>query len=611
MTIEQGPASKPGGGDDTGQRVGPFSERGVTAGLVGIAGSPGLAIGRAFVLDQRGLQVPRRSIPPAEVDDEIERFRDAVERAVVSLRQVSDGLENRVGKAEASILEAYVMMVQDEVLSAGVERRIKSDLKGAPWALSLVIHELAERVRTASDPYLRERSRDFEFVGERLQQALSGDQSAVSFSIEQPCVIVAHDLSPAETATLDRDKVLALVTEVGSRTSHTAILARALEIPAVVGVQDILLHVEHHNLLIVDGSRGRISVSPSQEAIEAALGRAQKHLAVARDRREGHDRPTLTACGQRVHIRSNIELPEEAAIAVQEGAEGIGLYRTEFLYVDRKEAPSEDEQYELYRSVIQAMGERPVTLRTFDLGGDKFPSAIAMPKETNPALGMRAVRLSLVHQDLFLRQLRAMIRASAHGTLQVMVPMISRIEELRTVRSLFNRAQSEVDAAGHKRAQHIPLGTMIEVPAAALMADVFAEEAEFLCVGTNDLVQYTLAADRSSRELVQIASAFSPAILHLIRSTVAAAEHWQRPLSVCGAMASDPFAVILLLGLGVRDISMEASAIGEIRAILARLSIEEARLATLEALRQKSADDVENSLVAQFGERLVDLLVLE
>lgn len=579
--------------------------------LYGIAGSPGLAIGRAFVLDQRGLQVPRRSIPPTEVEAELHRFREAVKLAVVGLRQVSESLSDRVGKAESSILEAYVMMVQDEVLYGHVERRITTDLKGVEWAVNLTIHEMAERLRSAPDPYLRERSRDFEFVGERLQQALSGQKGEGTLVIDQPCVIVARDLSPAETATLDRDKVLALVTEIGSRTSHTAILARALEIPAVVGVKDVMQAVEHHDLLIVDGSRGRLSVSPTQEAIEAALGRAQKHLAVARDRREGHDRPTLTQCGKRVHIRSNIEFPEEAAIAVQEGAEGVGLYRTEFLYVDRKDAPSEDEQYELYRRVLQAMGERPVTLRTFDLGGDKFPTAIAMPKEINPALGIRAVRLSLLNHDLFLTQLRAMIRASAHGTLQVMVPMISRIEELRRVRQLFNRALAEVDAAGHPRAAHVPLGTMIEVPAAALMADVFAQDAEFLCVGTNDLVQYTLAADRSSRELVEIASPFSPAILQLLRLTVTAAQRWKRPLSVCGAMASDPFAVLLLLGLGVRDLSMEASAIGEIRAILSRVTIPEVEKVTSEALLAHSSDDVENGLVAQFGERFVDVLMVE
>lgn len=586
-------------------------EHEAAATLHGIAGSPGLAIGRAFVLDQSGQQVPRRSVPPTNVEQELDRFREGVKVAVIGLRQVSEGLEDRVGKAEASILEAYIMMVQDEVLCGNVERRITRDLKGVEWAVNLTIHEMAERLRSAPDPYLRERSRDFEFVGERLQQALSGKNANTALVIDQPCVLVAHDLSPAETATLDRDKVLALVTEIGSRTSHTAILARALEIPAVVGVRDILKAVGHNDLLIVDGSRGRISVSPTQQAIEAALGRAQKHLAIARDRREGHDRPTLTQCGQRVHIRSNIELPEEAAIAVQEGAEGIGLYRTEFLYVDRKEAPSEDEQYELYRKVIQAMGERPVTLRTFDLGGDKFPTAIAMPKEINPALGMRAVRLSLLNHDLFLSQLRAMIRASAHGTLQVMVPMISRIEELRRVRQLFNRAMAEVDAAGHARASHIPLGTMIEVPAAALMADVFAREAEFLCVGTNDLVQYTLAADRSSRELVEIASPFSPAILQLLRLTVTAAQRWNRPLSVCGAMASDPFAVLLLLGLGVRDLSMEASAIGEIRAILNRVTIAEVQQITNDALTASSSDDVENGLVAQFGERFVDVLIVE
>lgn len=586
-------------------------EAGAAAVLDGIAGSPGLAIGRAVVLDRSGVQVPRRSVPPADVENEVERFRAAVERAVEGLRDVSSQLSGKVGAAESSILEAYVMMVQDQVLREKVEHRIRGEFKGAQWALGVTIGELADQLRAAPDPYLQERSRDFEFVGERLQQALVSEDAPKTPLLEHPCVIVAHDLSPAETAALDRDKVLALVTEVGTRTSHTAILARALEIPAVVGVRDLLREVEHHDLLIVDGSRGRVTLSPSQDAIQTALGRAQKQLALARDLREDHAKPALTACGQRVHIRANIELPEEAKIAAAEGAEGVGLYRTEFLFVDRRDAPSEDEQYEVYREVMLAVGERPVTLRTFDLGGDKFPSATQWPVEANPALGMRAVRLSLTFQDMFLSQLRAMIRASAHGELRIMVPMVSRIEELEQVKQLHARALAEVDAAGQERAEHIPLGVMIEVPAAALMADVFAEAAEFLCVGTNDLVQYTLAADRSSRELAQIASPFSPAILRLVQTTVQAAERWQRPLSVCGAMASDPFAVLLLLGLGVRDISMEAAAIGEIKAVVSRVTANEVRDAAAQALHERSAADVELGLVAAYGERFIDLLVVE
>ncbi|HTM45379.1 MAG TPA: phosphoenolpyruvate--protein phosphotransferase [Polyangiaceae bacterium] len=587
------------------------SEPGLEGTFDGIPGSPGLAIGKAVVLVRGGAQVPRRSIALAEIETEIARFHTAVTQVVHSLRQVSEGLSERVGKAEASILEAYVLMMEDEMLSERVEAKIRTELCGAPWAVSLTIAELARQLQAAPDPYLRERSRDFLFVGERLQQAFSGRSEREALAIDQPSIIVAHDLSPEDTATLNRDKVLALVTEVGSRTSHTAILARALEIPAVVGVPNLLSHVEQNDVLIVDGSRGRVSVSPTQSAIDVALSRAQKQQALARDLRVDHDKPALTQCGSRLHIRANIELPEEAGIAVQEGAEGVGLYRTEFLYVDRKEPPSEDEQYELYRRVLEAMGDRPVTLRTFDLGGDKFASLVNGPKEANPALGMRAVRISLAYQDVFLSQLRAMIRASAHGPVQVMVPMISHIEELRRVSVLFNRAISEVDQEGYARAAHVPLGTMIEVPAAALMADVFAQEAEFMCVGTNDLVQYTLAADRSSREVAEIASPFSPAILHLLKNTVEAADRWNRPLSVCGAMASDPFAMVLLLGLGVRDISMEASAIGEIKAILSRITVAEAQAASAQALRQKSAAEVEGALIAQFSSRFVDLLMVE
>jgi phosphotransferase system enzyme I (PtsI) len=414
-------------------------------------------------------------------------------------------------------------------------------------------------------------------------------------------VLVAHDLSPAETVTLSRDSVLAIVTEVGTRTSHTAILARALEIPAVVGVKDLLARIEDGDALVVDGLRGRVTLAPGPQTTADALARAERHREAQNARRSLKDQPILTACGTSIELKGNIELAEEAPIALEQGARGIGLYRTEYLYVNRKELPSEDEQYETYRRVLEAVSPLPVTLRTFDIGGDKFASAIQLPNDLNPALGLRAVRLALARQDMFLSQLRAIVRASAHGTLRLMVPMVTSMGELREVKVLLARAIAEVDAAGHARAPHIPLGIMVEVPAAAILADRFAPEAEFLSIGTNDLVQYTLAVDRSSPALAYLASSFDPSILRLIQTVISAGAAHGRPVIVCGAMASDALAVVLLVGMGLRELSLEASSISDVRAALERVTVNDARAAAELALGCSTATEVRVLLEERFA----------
>jgi phosphotransferase system enzyme I (PtsI) len=320
------------------------------------------------------------------------------------------------------------------------------------------------------------------------------------------------------------------------------------------------------------------------------------------------DRPAVTSCGTEVHLRANIELPTEADIALTQGAQGIGLYRTEFLYVDRTTPPGEDEQYEVYRRVVEAMAPLPVTLRTFDIGGDKFLSAFQAPADMNPALGLRAVRLGMAYPDLFRVQLRAMVRASAHGTLRIMIPMISALHELRVVRRLLNEAIARVDAQGRPRAKEIPLGIMVEVPSAAVLADHFAREAAFMSIGTNDLVQYALAVDRSSRQLASLATFYDPAILQLLTGVIEAGRRHNRDVTVCGAMASDPLATILLVGMGLRDLSMEASAIAEIKEAISRFSLAEAEEGARIACGFGTAEEVEASLAEAFAPRLADLL---
>lgn len=577
--------------------------------IEGLAGSPGLAFGPAVVVDTRRPGVARRRIPKHLADEEMQRFLAARERSALELREVIERIKRTSARRELSVLEAYVLMVEDETLREEVERRIHIDLQSAEWALDSAMQDLGAQLAGADDAYLAERSHDFAFIRDRILRALSGKQRISMIpQIQEPSVVIARDLSPAETATLSKERVKALVTEVGTRTSHTAIVARALGIPAVVGVRSLLSRVDSGDPLLVDGSRGRVTLFPSAEIMQVASERAERYRAHAQGLRALRDRPALTRCGTRIELRGNIELPAEADLALQVGAQGIGLYRTEFLYVDRSEPPDEEEQYRTFRRVIEAVDPLPLTLRTFDIGGDKFVTAFPVPEDMNPALGLRAVRLGLARPELFLVQLRAMVRASAHGTLRVMVPMVASLNELRQVQALLNDAISQVDAAGQPRAEHIPLGAMVEVPAAAIMADELAAEAAFLSIGTNDLVQYALAVDRSSRELAYLASPYDPAILRLIANVVRAAERHGRPLSVCGAMANDPMAAILLVGMGLRELSMEGSAILQVKSAIGRLTLAEAEEIAEAALGGTTASEVEERVAERLTGRLADLL---
>ncbi|HYP75300.1 MAG TPA: phosphoenolpyruvate--protein phosphotransferase [Polyangiaceae bacterium] len=573
--------------------------------LDGIAGSAGYAIGRVVIVDTRRSGIVRRHIDIESAADELTRFDDAVKLSAGELRVVLAAKQGTASRAETSILEAYVLMLEDETLREAVERKITSAGICSEWALDLAVAEMAGVLRQSGDPYLAERSHDFEFVEDRLLRTMAGQQGAVVLPKDgTPSVLVAHDLSPAETAGLTKDRVLAIVTEVGTRTSHTAILARALEIPAVVGVPNLLARVGTGDLIVVDGVHGQVAITPSEALIADTNARAGRFSEIARHRREARDRPIRTRCGQTVELRANIELPSEAEGALVQGARGIGLYRTEFLYLDRSEPPSEDEQYETYRRVVEVLAPLPVTLRTFDIGGDKFASVFQVPSEMNPALGLRAVRLGLARQDIFLTQLRAMVRASAHGQMRVMVPMIASMGEWRQVKTLFARAIQEVDAAGKARGPHIPLGMMVEVPSAAVLADEFAIETEFMSIGTNDLVQYTLAVDRSSPELAYLASFYDPAILRLVRMVIEAGKRRSRPVLVCGAMASDPLAAILLVGMGLRELSMEAAAIPEIREAIGSVTVAESEEVARSCFGAETAGEIERILHDRFAERL-------
>jgi len=585
--------------------------------LQGISGSPGVAIGNAYVLGTQLTQVPRRMVPEAEREPEIERFRVATARAKEDLRKLV--VEMRERSSANAVLEAYALMADDPLLAKGVVQRINVEGRCAEWAVALTVQQFSAQLGEADDPYLRERSRDIEFVGEHLLRAFS-ETGVVKKVPSGQVVLVARDLSPADAAGFvfggassgaSATSVVAFVTEGGTRTSHTSITARALKLPAVVGVSDLCENIATGDLVIVDGIRGTVIARPTEEDLIEARERAQRYRALAAELHLSSARAAVTQDGTTLAVRANVEIPDEAREAREEGAEGIGLYRTEYLYIDRAHPPTEAEQFAAFSSVLEHMPDRPVVLRTFDLGGDKFSSTFKMPVELNPMLGLRAVRLAVSRPDVFLEHLRAMVRASAFGDVRIMVPMVSAVSELRWVREMLDRAIDQVKETGARVADHIPLGVMIEVPSAAILADHFAKAAEFMSIGTNDLMQYTLAVDRSSRRLAYLASPFDPAIVRLVDRVVRAGERFDCPVSVCGAMAGDPLAAVLLLGLGVREYSMEVSAIPEIRETFRRVTLEEAQRVAERAMDLDSASEVERVVAEAFAMRLHDLITGE
>ncbi len=579
--------------------------------LKGIAGSPGVAVGPALVLGDLRSSFVRRHIHTAQIQTELDRVQHAVEAAKSSLRAVDAGMPIAMREA-TGILDAYQLMLEDPTLHERIEHGIRKEKQCAEWAVSIASEEIVAmfgpRVSSERDAYISERRHDVEFVCDRLLRALVGEDTGHSVRLDEPMIVVARDLSPADTASMVREPALAFVTCVGTRTSHTSIMARALEIPCVVGVADALLQIRTGDTIVVDGLTGQVFVHPTPQTIRDARQRSEQHLAFARQLLSARHKPAVTADGVALALKANVELPAEAILAVDHGAQGIGLYRTEFLYIDRTTQPGEDEQYEVYRAIVEAVSPQPVTLRTFDIGGDKFASTFQLPAEMNPALGLRAVRLALKQPEVFLTQLRAMVRASAHGDVRIMVPMVSSVHEMREVKRLIAQAVEQVRARGQAFEEHIPLGMMIEVPAAAIMADVFAKEAEFFSLGTNDLVQYALAIDRGSESLAAQASPFDPAILRMIKFVTEAAKHRGIPVSLCGAMASDPLAACLLVGLGLRELSMEAAAIPEIKEAIRRLYVPEAEAIAAQALECDSADAVEELLARELAPRLIDLL---
>ncbi len=593
---EKGQSTRP----DTRLRTRPLIKPETMQILRGIAVSPGVAIGPAMVIDPHGPRLPHRNIAPEAVAAELARLDQSLDQARAEAEAAEAEARKDLGPQYADILAAHAQMIADPTLRRDSRIRIERGRITAEHAVSEVLDAHAARLASLSDSYLAARSADVRDIQQRILGHLLGQRRApVMQGLPEPSVLLAHDLSPSETARLDPSLVLGFATEAGGRASHTAIVAEALEIPAVVGLGPFLDQARQARTVIVDGDDGLIVLDPDEPTLARYRTDAAERVARFKGLAGLVDLPAETLDGVPVALWGNIEFPAEAAACLARGAGGVGLYRTEFLFLRGDQPPDESHQYEAYAEVIRAMEGRPVTIRTLDLGADKLAGYRAPEHpEANPALGLRSLRLSLRDPSLFRTQLRAILRASVLGDLRVMFPLVSTLAEFRQARAILNDVAAELTAEGVAVRPDLPVGVMVEVPAAAVMADQFAKEVDFFSIGTNDLIQYTLAVDRTNELVADLYSAADPAVLRLIAMVIAAAEARGIEVSVCGTMGGEPLYTKLLLGLGLRQLGMPPHQLPEVKRVIRGFHLDKARLLAAEVLRQETSEAVVTLLQA-------------
>ncbi len=534
----------------------------------GIGVSPGIAIGKALAIEVRRPRAKRETIETAQLPQEVARLRQALEASRSQILELQQKIAGELGEQYGRIFEAHLLILEDRLLVQETVTRIERDRVNAEFAVQEVLEPVRQAFSRIGDSYLRERRSDVDDVGDRLLRNLLGQRPALPLDRARDVILFAHDLSPSETAQLHPGSILGVVTETGGRTSHSAIMARSLEIPAVVGVEHICGEVASQDTVILDGTEGIVIVAPDREILGHYQARKQHFEYVGQALHKLGALPAETQDGYRIRVCANIEFPTEMAQAKAHGAEGIGLYRSEFLYLNRPDLPVEEEHFSVYRAVVEEMHPRPVIIRTLDFGGGKLTSAIQLAAEENPSLGLRAIRLCLRHPHLFRIQLRGILRASAFGTLRIMYPMISGVAEVRAANLILEQVKQELRREGAPFDPAIQVGAMIEIPSAAMVADLLAREVDFFSVGTNDLIQYALAIDRVNEQVAYLYEPLHPAVLRLLRSVVAAAHNEGIWVSMCGEMAGDPLYAMLLIGLGFDELSMAPTSVPLLKRII-------------------------------------------
>lgn len=568
--------------------------------IIGIGASSGIAIAKVYELNQPDLSY--ESVTVTDIDQELNRFSEAIRKSLEDLKKIKAHTEEKIDAEHAEIFSAHMLMLQDPEVIDSIKDKIAEEKINAEAALDTVSKMFIHMFEGMDNEYMQERAADLRDISQRVMAHLLGRSLPNPSFIDEEVIVVAKDLTPSDTAQLNRKFVLGFVTDIGGRTSHSAIMARSLEIPAVVGTRKITSKVNSGDLIIVDGLSGEVIINPTDEVI-AEYKEKQAHFEEQRlEWAKLRDQPTITKDGVQVELAGNIGSPADVDAVLENGGEAIGLYRTEFLYMNESELPSEDKQFEAYRKVLEKMDGRPVVVRTLDIGGDKEISYLKLPKEANPFLGIRAIRYCLENEEIFRPQIRALLRASAYGNLKIMFPMVATLEEFRQAKEIFLEEKASLRAEGIKVSEDIELGIMVEIPSTAIIAEQFAKEVDFFSIGTNDLIQYTFAADRMNEDLAYLYQPYHPAILRLVSTVIEAAHKEGRWVGMCGEMAGDEFAIPILLGLGLDEFSMSASSILPARSLIRSLSKE--RMASLKdaLLAKETSEEVLAFLQSELGD---------
>ncbi|WP_342508641.1 phosphoenolpyruvate--protein phosphotransferase [Sporosarcina sp. FSL K6-2383] len=567
--------------------------------LKGIAASSGIAIAKAYCLVEPDLSFSKKKIEDSAT--EVARFQSALATSKSELEAIRDVAEKELGADDAAIFNAHVLVLTDPELIGPIEEKIKTDQVNAEFALKEMSDMFITMFEQMDNAYMQERAADIRDVTKRLLSHLLGVKIVNPSMISEEVVVIAEDLTPSDTAQLNRQFVKGFTTDIGGRTSHSAIMARSLEIPAVVGTQESTKLIQDGDLVIVDGLNGEIHINPSAEVVADYKNKQQQFEQQKVEWAKLVNEKTITADGHQVELAANIGTPEDLVGVVNNGGEAVGLYRTEFLYMGKDQLPTEEEQFEAYKKVLQGMAGKPVVVRTLDIGGDKELSYLQLPEEMNPFLGFRAIRLCLEEQDIFRTQLRALLRASTFGNLKIMFPMIATLGEFRQAKAILEEEKQELLAAGTEIAEHIEVGIMVEIPSTAVQADVFAKEVDFFSIGTNDLIQYTFAADRMNERVSYLYQPYNPAILRLVKMVIDAAHKEGKWAGMCGEMAGDEIAVPLLIGLGLDEFSMSATSILPARAQIKKLKKSDMVELVNEALQMGTAEEVVQAVKERTG----------
>ncbi|MFK3330447.1 phosphoenolpyruvate--protein phosphotransferase [Staphylococcus aureus] len=528
--------------------------------IKGIAASDGVAIAKAYLLVEPDLTFDKNE-KVTDVEGEVAKFNSAIEASKVELTKIRNNAEVQLGADKAAIFDAHLLVLDDPELIQPIQDKIKNENANAATALTDVTTQFVTIFESMDNEYMKERAADIRDVSKRVLSHILGVELPNPSMIDESVVIVGNDLTPSDTAQLNKEFVQGFATNIGGRTSHSAIMSRSLEIPAIVGTKSITQEVKQGDMIIVDGLNGDVIVNPTEDELIAYQDKRERYFADKKELQKLRDADTVTVDGVHAELAANIGTPNDLPGVIENGAQGIGLYRTEFLYMGRDQMPTEEEQFEAYKEVLEAMGGKRVVVRTLDIGGDKELSYLNLPEEMNPFLGYRAIRLCLAQQDIFRLQLRALLRASVYGKLNIMFPMVATINEFREAKAILLEEKENLKNEGHDISDDIELGIMVEIPATAALADVFAKEVDFFSIGTNDLIQYTLAADRMSERVSYLYQPYNPSILRLVKQVIEASHKEGKWTGMCGEMAGDETAIPLLLGLGLDEFSMSATSI--------------------------------------------------